>query len=199
MVAVASVTAALFYPALRLSRWSRLGVLVAFSFVILISPLIIPPERSFPRWILAVLAVMLTVKLTDLHIGAALGYRPGIGGFLLFLPNPLTLVFRKVDQEPRPARRADLARLPKITLMALPGTVLFAGTFFVDWRPIPFAIEHSVKVVAFFLALVPVAGFASSIIRLLGMKARNHGQPIRLLHTGRFLEAIQPPCAAVFP
>jgi MBOAT membrane-bound O-acyltransferase family protein len=172
-IAAASVAAILFFPALGLSRPWRLGALVTLLAFILLTPLIVPTDRPFGRCLAGVFALALLGKLVDLHIGANVGHRPAFLTFLLFLPNPASLVLRKLDDEPRPPWKSDLTRLILATPLTLAAAVLFAWTFFVDWSRVPFAVEHCVKVTAFFLALAPVAAAGVSAIRLLGGKARD--------------------------
>jgi hypothetical protein len=92
-----------FYPALGLDRARRRAVLVPLWTAILLTPLLIPPARSFDRLLVSILAVALSVKLYDLHVGAERGNRPDLRTFLLFLPNLASVVLRKLDAEPRPA------------------------------------------------------------------------------------------------
>src|SRR5205823_14126930 len=138
-----------------------------------ISPLLIPPHRSFPRLLASILAVALSVKLYDLHVGAGRGDRPDLRTFLLFLPNLASVVLRKLDAEPRPGRMEGLVRLARAGLASMIGTALLIAAFHVDWCRIPFAAEHCTKVVAFFLALVPATGAAVEVWRLLGGKGRD--------------------------
>src|SRR5436309_802951 len=102
--AVAFTAAVIFYPALALDRAGRRAVLVPMWTAILLTPLLIPPHRPFPRLLASVLAVALSVKLYDLHVGAERGDRPDLRTFLLFLPNLASVVLRKLDAEPRPGR-----------------------------------------------------------------------------------------------
>ena len=170
---LAAVTAALaFYPALRLRRGRPLGAYLASCTAIALTPLIIPADRPLPRFVSAVAAVTLGTKLFDLHVGAGVGNHPGFWSFLLFLPNVSALVFRKIDAEQRPSRAFDLARLPAAAALTLVAAWLFMGAYLIDWRSLPFALEHCVKVTTFFLGLVSVAWAAMSAFRLLGGKGR---------------------------
>jgi hypothetical protein len=172
-IGAASIAAVLFFPALGLSRPRRLVVLVGLLAVILLTPLIVSADRLFGRCLAAVAAVTLLGKLVDLHIGATHGHRPGFLSFLLFLPSPACMVLRKLDDERRPPWKSDLARLLMTTPLALAGVLLFASAFFVDWSRVPFVLEHCVKAIGFFLALVPVVAAGVSAIRLVGGKARD--------------------------
>jgi hypothetical protein len=140
--------------------------------VVALAPLLVSPGHPFHRFLAAVLSVALTAKLFDAHLGAGRGYRPGPGEFAAFLLNPAVIVLRKIDQEPRPSRADDLRRLVVSSLEFAGGAAVFTGCYFVDWRRLPLALEHSAKVVAFFLAIVPGSAALASAIRLLGGRAR---------------------------
>jgi hypothetical protein len=170
---VAFIAAVVFYPTLGLDRARRRAVLVLLWTSILLTPLLIPPSRPFLRLLASVLAAALSVKLFDLHVGADRGNRPDLRTFLLFLPNLASVVLRKLDAEPRPGRSEGLVRLARAGLGAMIGTALLIATFLVDWRRVPFAVEHCTKVIAFFLALFPATGAAVGLGRLLGGKARD--------------------------
>ena len=104
---------------------------------ILLTPLLIPPARSFDRLLASILAVALSVKLYDLHVGAERGNRPDLRTFLLFLPNLASVVLRKLDAEPRPGRSEGLVRLARAGLGSVIGTALLIAAFHVDWRGSP--------------------------------------------------------------
>ena len=171
-VAVAFALSAAFYPAIALGPRGRIGFLAVLWPPILLAPLLVPPEHRFARFLAAVFSIALTIKLFDLHLGARRGHRPDLRTFLAFLPNLASVVLRKLDGEPRPSRREDLARLLVFGLGSAPGVILLVGLFRVDWRWLPFAVEHCAKVVAFFLLLVPSTAAAVAAWRLLGGRAR---------------------------
>lgn len=171
-VSTSLVTAALFFPALRMSRPGRMVVLGLLLLIILLTPRLIPPPYRFARFLASAFAVALVVKLDDLHVGADLGHRPGLRSFLAFLPNPTSVVLRRLDDEPRPSRREDLLRLAKASAAAIAGAIILITVFYVDWRRWPFAVEHVAKVVAFFLMLVPSGAAVAAVWRLLGGKTR---------------------------
>jgi hypothetical protein len=168
----AFAAAALSYPALSLGRAGRLGVLLVVWSAILATPLWISADRPFLRALAGIWAITLSVKLYDLHRGAILGHHPGGWTFLAFLPNPSSVVLRKLDAEPRPGRREDGHRLARGLLGFALGMVLIIVTFRFDWRPFPFAVEHGTKAIAYFLVLLPAASAGASALRLLGVRVR---------------------------
>ncbi len=171
-VLIAFTTAAVFYPALAFDRRVRPAILVLLMTIVLLTPLVIPPDQPISRLLAAVLAVALSAKLYDLHVGADRGHRPDFGTFLAFLPNPASVVLRKLDHEPRPNRRDDFIRLLISSLKTVSAAIVLVCLFLVDWRQFPLAIEHSLKVVTFFLTLVPGSAAAVAAMRLLGLRAR---------------------------
>jgi MBOAT, membrane-bound O-acyltransferase family len=167
-VAVALAVACSFALALGLSKRRRLAVLGVVELLVLLTPLLVSLDRPFARFLAGVLAVALAAKLFDLHLGASLGDRPSFRDVFTYLINLTSVVRRKLAEEPRPGVRADLRRLALATLATVPGGFLFVACYMVDWRPIPFVVEHSAKVFAFFLILVPGAAAGAAIWRLLG-------------------------------
>jgi hypothetical protein len=114
------------------------------------------------------LAVALGAKMFDLHVGAGMGHRPGFRDVFTFLINLTSVVQRKLADEPRPTRFENLRRFVAMSVAAVPGGLLFAACYRVEWRGVPFAVEHSAKVLAFFVLLVPGGAAGAAIWRLLG-------------------------------
>ncbi len=167
-VGVAIAVACSFQPALRLPRRPRLLVLGAIELVVLLTPLLVDPDRKFARFLASVLAIALAAKMFDLHLGADHRDRPSFWNVFTYLINLTSVVRRKLADEPRPGFGANLRRLALATLAALPGGLLFAACYRIDWASRPFAVEHTAKVFAFFLLLVPAGAAGAAIWRLLG-------------------------------
>ena len=138
------------------------------SLAVLLTPTLVNPDRLFARFLASVLAIALAAKLFDLHVGASLGDRPDFRDVFTFLINLTSVVRRKLADEPRPGFVANLRRLGLSTIASIPGGLLFAACYRVEWRGVPFAVEHSAKVLAFFLLLVPAGAAGAAIWRLLG-------------------------------
>jgi D-alanyl-lipoteichoic acid acyltransferase DltB (MBOAT superfamily) len=171
-VAVASTAAIPFYFALRTGRRARTIALLLASAFLLVTPFLVPPGARFLRLLAAILAATHVLKLYDLHVGAARGVVPCFRAFLAFLPSIFSLVHRKLDGEPRPATRDNLRRVAVGTALFILMTALFIGTFRVDWSRHPFALEHAVKVVTLFLAIVPATSALGAAWNLLGGRGR---------------------------
>jgi len=172
-VSLSVAAAAAFYPALALGRARRLGLLVIWLMVILPTPLLVAPDHRFPRLLAAIMAIAMSVKLYDLHVGASQGHRPELKSFLINLPNMLVVVLRRLDFEPRPGRLENLRRLAWSTAVGFAGWLLATASFQVDWRRWPFALEHCTKVLTVFACLVPSAIALTAIWRLLGGRGRD--------------------------
>jgi hypothetical protein len=168
-----AVVAAGFYPALRAPRVPRAALLALFSSVILAVPILIGRGPPLLRCVASIMAVTLVVKLFDLHVGASPGDLPGLIEFLAFLPNVFGLVHRRLDKAPRVPVRDDLRRLVLRVPPVLAATALLLAAFSIDWESYPFWPEHAIKVVVFFLFLVPLANMASAVWRLAGGRGLN--------------------------
>jgi len=174
-LSVAAILAACsaFYPALWLPRLPRLAVLAILAAVVVLAPLLIDRRLALARLLTAILAAAEAIKLLDLHLGVDRGHRPGLAGFLGFLLNPTSVVQRKLGEGRRPPRASDLRRLLLALAGAAAGGSLVGLLFRVDWPRYPFAAEHSAKVIAFFLALIPFLGAVTSSWRLVGGRGRD--------------------------
>ncbi len=167
------LAAATFYPALGLAPGKRVGVLLPVCALILLAPAIIPPDAPFLRFLAAVNAVAVSLKLYDLNRAAEREPRPSWRSFLLFLPNWSALVFRKLGTEPDPARADTLRRLTRGVIELGCGVVLVVALFRVDWAGQPFALQHFAKVIAVHVALFALSVALVSLWRLAGGKARD--------------------------
>jgi hypothetical protein len=162
------IAAGAFYASLRSTRATRTTLLVVVSLFILATPAIVPPQARLLRCVAAVNAVTTVIKLLDVHLGANGARRPGLRSFLGFLVNIFGLVHRKLEDLPRPPWRSDARRLVWNGLGFVGAAALVAAAFQVDWRSLPFVAEHATKVVAFFLALIPLSTAAAAAWRLAG-------------------------------
>jgi hypothetical protein len=172
-VVTAFAAGAASFPALSLGRWQRAAVLLVLSIPIFLSPLLIAAEAPFLRFLASVTAVMLLVKLYDLHVGASRGLRPDLRTFLLFLPSIFSVVLRKLEIERRLTTRQNLVHFAQAIIGMSIGSALLIGLFLLDWHERPFAFEHCAKVIALFTALIPTTVAAAAVWRLFGGKARD--------------------------
>jgi hypothetical protein len=169
----AYAAATIFFPALALTQWKRKTALVVLGLPILLSPCLIPADRPLVRFLAAVIAASLVIKLVDLDIGARKGTKPVLRTFLSFVLNPFSFVQRKLAAEPHSSRRRDLLRLLGGVLGLVAGIAVLAALFRIDWHPYVFIVEHCAKVGGFYLALLPGVSAVAAGWRLLGGKARD--------------------------
>jgi hypothetical protein len=167
-VAVALAIACSFQPALGLPKGRRLLVLGVLELLVLLTPLLVALDQTFARFLATVLAIALAAKLFDLHIGASRGDRPDFWNVFTYLINLTSVVRRKLADEPRPSKRRNFLRFGVMSYLGELALIPFVACYRVDWRPIPFAVEHAAKVFAFFLVLVPAGAAGAAIWRLMG-------------------------------
>lgn len=153
-IAFALVTACAFALALELTATRRRVVLGILTLIILLTPLLIDPDRRFSRFLVGVLAVAVGAKLFDLHLGANLGDRPGFRDVLTYLINLTSAVRRKLADEPRFPWRENAHRF----------TVILTARFHpTGWRkPLAIAATLVCNVVAgtlFFASIEEVLPF----------------------------------------
>jgi MBOAT, membrane-bound O-acyltransferase family len=172
-ISTAYLASAVFFLALGSGHRVRLVVLLGLAFPILLSPLVIPATAPFHRFLASLFSVMMLAKLYDLHVGADHGLKPNVRTFIVFLINPFSVVLRKLDQEPHPTARENLVHLARGMIGLIIGRAILIWLFRLDWEGQPFALEHSAKVVGFYLALLPGAAAAVAAWRWLGGTARD--------------------------
>jgi hypothetical protein len=161
------------FPALGLGRWVRVAVFLGLALPILFSPLVMPAKASLLRFLASVAAVLLLVKVWDVQFGASRGSKLDLATFLVFLLNPFSFVLSRLGGERRPPLRENLVHLAQAVTGLVLGGMVCIGLFRLDWEGQPFALEHSAKVIGFYLALLPAAGAAVAAWRLLGGTARD--------------------------
>jgi hypothetical protein len=172
-VAASGTVAVAYYPLLWAPARVRVLALVVAAAVMAPVPLMVPPEARVLRTLVAIASLTLWVKLYDVHFGAARGRRPTFASYLAFLPNTLSLVHRRLDDERQPTARGNWRRLAVAGTVSALTTVLFLATFTVRWERYGFAAEHVVKVVGFFLMIVPLSAIQAAAWRLGGGRGRD--------------------------
>src|SRR5690349_7190806 len=91
-----------FYPALWLARRPRTAILWLLLLAVFLSPLMILPKAKLLRLLAAVTAVMVGFKLYDADRSAGGGFRPAWRSYAASIPNPFSVVLRRVLKERRP-------------------------------------------------------------------------------------------------
>ncbi len=166
--------AILCFPLVVRKDWLGQLALIALCLPIALSPCLIPTGKPLPRFLAAVVAVVILVKLFDLRHEVRCGSGPDWSAFVAFLANPFVHVRRCLPIEPQPSVRADLLRLAGRTVGLVVGILLLRALFRIDWDGYPFLVEHGSKVVAFFLAVFSGLAVAAALWRLLGGMARDY-------------------------
>ena len=133
-LAVALARALAYYAAFdRPLRVRRVALLACWA-VVVPTPWIVPASNPFGRLLAGVWAgLAMGAKLWDAHLGLTRGFRPAFRDYAVWLVNLSSVVLRKLDAEPRPPRREESRRLGVQALRSVPGALLFAGCFVVDW------------------------------------------------------------------
>jgi hypothetical protein len=101
-VAVQFSVALSFYPALSWSRAQRRPLAILVIVLIALTPLSLPATARFPRFLSAVIAIALMVKLYDLHRTCGPSVRPTLGAYIAYLPNWLSCRLAKLHATPQP-------------------------------------------------------------------------------------------------
>jgi len=157
-----------FIPALRLEAPKRSRVFVALCVPIFLAPLVVAEDATFVRFLASVCSLLIGMKVYDLHLDAGRTSRLAKRPLLAFLPNWGSMVLRKLEAEPRPPQRDNWIRLA-LSLAGLSVSVaMLRWLFRLDWSARSFAVEHCVKVLGLFCALVPAGAASTCLWRLPG-------------------------------
>lgn len=164
----------LVYRALGWGRRGRQFATVAAALAVAVAPRLASGPKSYARFLLALVSVVLIAKFYDLAVGARRrgAVRPGLVAYLTFLPNIFGLVYRALDGEPCPTRPADRGRLALGVLGLAAGLAVNVAVFSADWSRWPFALEHPVKVLGLFALLLPLDAVGIALWRLAGGRGR---------------------------
>ncbi len=165
-ILIALVSAISFFPALRLPGVARTLAWLVCSTVVALSPGLILVTSSLQRWLSALLAVTLLVKVYNAFRTADYFRQRGFWYHITWLLNVFWLVVRKVP--PSIPRRRDWERLPRAIVLAAASLALIDLVFARDWATSPFVLEHCVKVVVTFEAVTSVLGLVVVVFRMLG-------------------------------
>lgn len=156
-----------YYPALKLKPQIRLPLLFGFAIPILLAPLAIPSVAPIDRFGAAMIAVLLVMKLYDVHREALLGSRPTLWQFAIFLANFFAYVRRRLTVAPQPSRRVSLIQV-SLGVTGIWVMIWWIQTVWAwPWGSYPFIIEHSVKAILFVVFVITLLIVLESLWRLL--------------------------------
>ena len=162
-------------PFTALRGWAaprRTAAFLLASLIVLGGPLWIPPSSQVLRLAAILNAIMLWVKMVDLHLRPAEG-PPRLAVWLAYLPFPLALVWRKLDQEPRYSAIEECMRIAMGLVGFVLGIFALRAIFQVEWEVHPFVWEHIVKVTTILATLTLGAVAWAAAWRLAGGQARD--------------------------
>jgi hypothetical protein len=165
-VIVAHVAALVFFPAIRLRGPFRTLAWLLCSALVALSPCLVPVGSPEWRFVSTLVAIGLLAKLYDVYRSGDLAFRRGIQFYLAWLPNSFWLVLRRNPQPTAP--RDDWNRLPLATIRSTACLAILGGIFAFDWSDMPIVIEHSVKVIVTYAAVVSFAQLGAVAYRLSG-------------------------------
>ena len=163
-----------FYPTLGARATQRLFVLLCAVGIILLVPLIVPPDARLIRLLVAIFGIVLTLRLYDLHASARRGFVPTFDAFLATLPNISIPVLLRAPGVSSRTKVEHLRGLRRSLAKALFASAILAGAAIIDWQS-GFWIEHAVKASAFFFGATAMFSAGVHLIRLAGQPARDFG------------------------
>lgn len=170
-VATAYGTSALFFPALRAHARVRLFVFVLLAGLVGLTPWIVPTEARIARFLTAIYAAVLVLKMWDINLGAVRSMRPRFAEYLGFLANIMALVHRRTGAERQPTPRKNGISLFKALFGFSLSLIAFNLLLRLDWGSTPFLIEHVLKASVFFVGATALFSVATAIARGLGAYA----------------------------
>jgi hypothetical protein len=150
--------------------------LVFLGAVVLAAPLVVPGDERVLRFFFAVQNFSIIAKMHDL--GEPRSKLPDAQRFAVFLFNPTSFVYRKLDAEPSPSARSNAKRIVRGVAQAAIGGAAFALAWRLHLEQVSFALEHVAKLVAFYVASLGAIGALVAFWRLLFGKARDPMQDI---------------------
>jgi len=160
-----------FYPALRLPSVPRFVALLALGGIAVLTPLLLPPSWLLWRFVAALFAGVMAMKMWDLHIGMDLGSRPGWRDFLAFVISPVVLVWRKRLPPERSSIKGDARALGISVLVGAGAIVALTLLRRVDWTGVPFLLEHVPVATALFVLVIATLDAGVALTRLFGGRA----------------------------
>lgn len=170
-IVVALVASIAFYPALRHAHLVRNIAWLACTAIVGLSPCLIPPTATFFRFVAALFAITLLVKLYDANRQPRITLELGLRSYVANLANGNWLV-RRI----RPRRPPMIDDFPRLLLRLSLTLLLVALCWFLfqeDWWTGWFALEHVAKVTVVVAAVIALTNAIAVVYRLVGSEARD--------------------------
>ena len=167
-VTVAIIAAVGFLPALALGTRRRLAVFLVLGTAVALSPLLVPLGSTVARTLCTGFAVVLMMKMWDLHVGAIRGQPTSVGDGLAFYVNVFFLVSRKHGLERQPSKARNTRDLSLGLVGVGVTSVLLWLLLRSNWSGVPYFVEHCLKAPVFFLFAVALFQTCVAVTRLIG-------------------------------
>ena len=151
-----------------------MALVLTGGLLIVLSPWLIPAEERLLRFLAAMSASLTAIKGIDAWLDLRARTAPSFGEFLQFLNNPFVLVRRCLPLERTVPAQENLWQLLLGSGGCLLGIALLQLLFTMDWRDLPFLVEHAVKVTALMGTIVAGLSAATALWRLSGGAARDY-------------------------
>ncbi|MCK6544442.1 hypothetical protein L6R52_01100 [Myxococcota bacterium] len=158
-------------PIYRLRRSTRTVAVALVITALLPLPMLVPLERGVLRAVAAIVVLMTSAKLFDLHQQRE--PHPGFVGHFAFVLHPFSAVLRRLDGEPAPSRAENLRRLARGVVHALAGGAVLVWLFTEEVARGSIVVDHVLKLFAFYIGLEGTLVALVSLARLSGVKARD--------------------------
>lgn len=152
----------------------RSGLLLGGWLLIVLSPWLIPAEQPLARFLAAMSAALIAIKVIDAWLDLRRRSPPTWKEFVAFLANPFVLVRRCLPLERQVPGRTNLSHLVRGSVGCAIGIALLNGLFRVDWQDWPFLLEHASKVTALMVAIISGLSASTALWRLSGGVAREY-------------------------
>jgi hypothetical protein len=145
---------------------SRAAAWALASLATAMTPCLVPLGAQPQRLIAALVATALMVKLYDVFVQAKLARQMTLVAYAVYLVNWFQLVLAK--KPPHGDAGSDRTHAVRFVPLGIGLLGLFVALFLVDWRSLPFALEHSLKVATLIVGISMTTSGLASVWRLFG-------------------------------
>lgn len=139
------------WPLRRFKGRRRWAALLTLAVVAALLPTLQPAINLWLRIIVCLTCPVMAVKLIDLHVGATYWRQRRLREWFWYLVFPFILVPRISFRRSPKDRRRGLRKLPRAAVEIAAGLALLWGCYHIDWRPLPFLVEHTARLTAAYL------------------------------------------------
>lgn len=164
------------FPLLATRETSRAPWIVPLAACLLIalSPWLVPGAQPLARFLAAVSAAIVAIKVIDVSLDVQFRSVPTWREYVDFVANPFVHVRRCLSHERRPSRHENLKDAAQGSLGCAIGITLLIHLFNMTWVEWPFLAEHVGKVIVFMLTITSGLTASTALWRLAGGTARDY-------------------------